>query len=263
MLTEEQVAYYRTFGFLVLRELFTPGEIEILRNESDRLLRELRGGAEFDGKQRQAAEPFFERSPDLIKFMEDDRIHFLGEDLLGPGYVLVATEANLHVGDTQWHGGHPVDKLEPVQSIKIAFYLEPTTKDTGALRVVPGSHMPEFRSSLAPLEKQYDDPKIMPFGIPGNKIPSFALETQPGDVVVFPESLWHAAFGGPPGRSQHAINFMSNPVTEEQVRYIKELYSSFQISLHPPISLIRSENPRLRGMVERLVELGFEPNALG
>ena len=49
--------------------------------------------------------PFFELNPRLQWLIEDDRIYALGEDLLGPDFVLNATEGNLHVGDTQWHGG--------------------------------------------------------------------------------------------------------------------------------------------------------------
>ena len=81
------------------------------------------------------------------------------------------------------------------------------------------------------------------------------------DAVIFPETTWHAAFGGPPGRSQHAINFMASPVTDEEIANIKALYESWTYSLHPAAELINSDRPRLRAMVERMVELGFGPPA--
>ena len=168
-----------------------------------------------------------------------------------------ATEGNLHVGDTQWHGGG-LD-LELVSHIKIAFYLEPNTKGTGALRFIPGSHKLGFRKLIQPLTTQQDDPTAMPFGVAGADVPSVVIESQPGDFIIFSETLWHAAFGGPPGRSQHAISFMANPVTDEQIAYIKGLYEGWNYSLHPPEEMVNSDRPRLRGMVSRLVELGFGP----
>ena len=257
MLTTQQKQHFETFGFLVLRQLFTPQEIDLIRRESNAVLRANRQDKPFPGEKRQAMIPFFELNPRLQWLIEDDRIYALGEDLLGPDFILNATEGNLHVGDTQWHGGG-LD-VEPVPHIKIAFYLEPNTKDTGALRFIPGTHKLELRKLIQPLTAQQDDPTAMPFGVVGADIPSVVIESQPGDVVIFPETLWHGAFGGPPGRSQHAINFMANPVTDEEVAYVKGLYEGWNYSLHPPEQLINSDRPRLRRMVSRLVELGFGP----
>ena len=257
MLTTEQKQYYETFGFLVLRQLFTPDKVDNIRRNSEEVLRENRQGKPFPGEKRQAMIPFFELSPRLQWLIEDDRIYALDEDLLGPDFILNATEGNLHVGDTRWHSGGP--EVKPVPHIKIALYLEPNTKETGALRLIPGSHQPEFRKLLQPLIAQQDDLTVMPFAVAGADTPSVAIESQPGDVVIFPETLWHAAFGGPPGRSQHAISFMANPVTDEEVAYVRGLYEGWNYSLHPPEQLVNSDRPRLRRMVSRLVELGFGP----
>ena len=105
MLTTQQKQHFETFGFLVLRQLFTSQEIDVIRRESDAVLRENRQGKPFPGEKRQAMIPFFELNPRLQWLIEDDRIYALGEDLLGPDFILNATEGNLHVGDTQWHGG--------------------------------------------------------------------------------------------------------------------------------------------------------------
>ncbi|MEC7843084.1 MAG: phytanoyl-CoA dioxygenase family protein [Candidatus Latescibacterota bacterium] len=259
MLTKEQKLYFETFGFLVLRQVFDGREVDEIRRESERILLENRLGKPFHGERRQAMIPFFEYSPVLRQIMEDDRIFQLGEDLLGPGFLLNATEGNLHTGDTQWHGGGPEPELVP--HIKIAFYLEPATRDTGAIRLIPGTNNPEFRQHLQPLKDQCEDSANQPFGISGADLPCQVVETEPGDLVIFPETTWHAAFGGPPGRSQHAINFMASPVTDEEIAHIKALYESWTYSLHPAAELINSDRPRLRAMVERMVELGFGPPA--
>ena len=44
MLTPEQIAYYETFGFLVLPQLFSKDETDALREASNRTMRKLRGG---------------------------------------------------------------------------------------------------------------------------------------------------------------------------------------------------------------------------
>ena len=196
MLTPEQERFFETFGFLVLRRVFETWEIDELRTESERMLAANREGRPFHGKRRQAMIPFFEYNPRLRDFIEDDRIWGIGEDLLGPEFHLNATEGNLHVGDTKWHGGRP--EPEPLASIKIAFYLESTTRDTGAVRLIPGSNNPEFRRHLQVLNEQDKDPSIQPLGVSGPDLPCYVAETEPGDLVIFPESTWHGAFGGPP-----------------------------------------------------------------
>ena len=75
---------------------------------------------------------------------------------------------------------------------------------------------------------------------------------------MFNEHMLHAAFGGKPGRHQHAVSFMADPKTEEEVACLRNLYDGFKYALHPAESYVNSERPRLRRTVARLVELGFE-----
>ena len=257
MLTDKQKFHYEVFGFLHLKQVWTQAEVEIFGHECNRILERCRGGRSFDGRIRQNQEPFFEHSPLLTQYLEDDRIYLIGEELLGPNPVLIGTEGNLHVGDTQWHGGD--GSPEVVRSVKIAFYLEANRKDTGALRLIPGSHTPELSETLWPLMRQHDDQSDMPFGVPGTEIPSLVLDIQPADLVVFPEQIWHASFGGRPGRTQHAISLLENPSTDELKVATRNMYEGLQVSLRPSESLINSHSARLRSLVEPLVALGFEP----
>ena len=45
MITAEQVAHFRTFGFLVFRQLFTPDEVDLMRREALEIMAEERGDA--------------------------------------------------------------------------------------------------------------------------------------------------------------------------------------------------------------------------
>ena len=137
MLTPEQVAHFEAFGFLLLPQLFTPEEVSLMRREAISLLDEARDGRPFDGSESQTVMPFFERWASIIGLLEDDRIYQTVEDLLRPAFVLILTEAHLSVGDTQWHGDHHTRGVLP--NVKMGIYLEPVTRDTGCLRVIPGS----------------------------------------------------------------------------------------------------------------------------
>ena len=51
---------------------------------------------------------------------------------------------------------------------------------------------------------------------------------------------------------------MANPKSDEQVAYMKSPYEGWKYGLHPTESYVNSDSPRIRHMVSRLVELGFE-----
>ena len=57
--------------------------------------------------------------------------------------------------------------------IKIAFYLDVLTGDTGSLRVIPGSHLLDDVFAATVTE--------MVGGMDGPSVPAVALETVPGD----------------------------------------------------------------------------------
>ena len=77
---------------------------------------------------------------------------------------------------------------------KIAFYLDPVTRDSGCLRVIPGSHKPEHfvRANTIHPAHAMEDFGVAPRDFPGN----MPLESNPGDLVIFNHDLYHAAFGG-------------------------------------------------------------------
>ena len=241
---------------MVLKQLFTPEEMAIIKRESDEIFVELRGGKAFPRETRQAVQPFFERRPFMSKLADDDRIYNIGVDLCGPNFVLDGTEGNLHVGDTAWHSGQPGEYFLP--NVKITFYPEPVARETGCLRVIPGSHVAGTPDLFAPLRTGNKSPDFRPFGMAPSEIPSYAFESQPGDVIVFTEDVLHSSFGGHPGRHQHAISFFTNPKAEEEVAVIKRFYGRAKYSFRPSESYINSDRPRIRRMVSRLLELGFE-----
>ena len=260
MLTPEQIAHYETFGFLVLRQLFNAEEAATIEREAEEIFDEVRTDRLLEGHRWEAVQPFLERKPFLSMLPDDDRIYNIGVDLVGPDFILEGTEGNLQRSDTPWHGG--ILNGDFPRHIKIVFYPEPLTRETGCLRVVPGSHKVTSPDPLSVLRDRNYEPDFMPFGLAPSDVPSFAIESQPGDVVVFTESLLHASFGGRDGRHQHAVSFMANPKTDAQVAAVRSHYEIVKYGLHPAESYVNSDMPRIRRMVSQLLEWGFETSKL-
>ena len=257
MLTAAQIAHFETFGFFVLRQLFTPDEVAIMKEEAEEIFDEDRGGEPFEGIETQGVQPFMERKQFLSRLADDDRIYNIGVDLCGPDFVLEGTSGALRVGDTPWHAD--MCQENPLKNTQITFYPQPLTRDTGSLRVIPGSHhvaSSDLRAVLGD-ERTYDG-AFRPFGVAPSEIPCYVYESVPGDVLVHTESLIHGAFGGGMGRHQYSLSFIVNPKTEVQIASIIEVYKTAKFMLHPAESYVHSDRPRIRRMVSRLVELGFE-----
>ena len=262
MLNEEQTKYFEIFGFIVMRSYLSPSETNEISDKFDRALRDDRQGQPFDGQQRHCVysvpETFF---PWVI---EDDRIYEPLEQILGHGLVWIGSDSNLYVGDTDWHPDAAPDLR--YDGIKVAFYLDPVTKDTGCLRVIPGSHRPPMHDQLRTLINR-NEPNPSPLVEPRN-VPCFPLESQPGDVVFFNHNTWHSAFGGQTGRRMFTLNVKAKPTTERQIQYMRDAYQGnlkyqdgHQFTNKGRLyddSFLYSDRPRIKAMVQKLVELGLK-----
>ena len=257
MLTLGQKAHFETFGFLIIRQVFEIDEVSIIQQEVDDLFAEERDGRSA-GDETQFVQPFFERKPFLSTLVDDDRIYNIGLNLLGPDFILGQTEGRSRPGDTPWHGM----EVYKLGTVKINLYTDILTKDNGALRFVPGSHKYSDPDIYDQLRQQNDDPGFRPFGMRPSEIPCYAAETRPGDLVIFTEDTLHSSFGGALGRQQLAINFWKSPKTAGDEAHIKNLYKRFKYGLRPAESYVHSERPRIRHMVSKLVELGFETSKI-
>ena len=78
---------------------------------------------------------------------------------------------------------------------KVARYLDVLTRETGAIRVVPGSHRYGEGFAEATQEGLGGGSEDI-WGIPGDEVPAVAVETIPGDLVVFNQGTKHSAWGG-------------------------------------------------------------------
>ena len=291
MLSSQEIAFFETFGFLVAKGLFLQNEVKIIQEESDSILDEDRGGEKFSGEGRQAVLGFVERRPFLSTLPSDERIFDRIEDLLGHEFMWMGGDGNLYVGDTHWHSDSTGNDYEfGFDRIKVALSLDPVKKETGCLRVVPGSHKIQLHQHLEPLRRlrltQKDaggggnmvttkqlveqgitsiDPR--PFGVSSDELPCTSIESEPGDVVFFNQRLWHSSFGGKTGRRMFTLNFCVRPNIEEDFQTLNENYKAVQgmiKSAKNPTGQVysdafhNSEDPKIQRMMAIPKELNFK-----
>lgn len=204
-LTVQQMSFFETFGYLYLPGLLVDCVDKII-DEFETIWAEHGGGHhgdQHDGERRSCIFPFPDKSEYLSSLLDDPRIHDIAASICGDDFNYTSGDGNFYAGDTHWHSdGYGADRI---LSIKIAFYLDPLTRNSGALRVIPGSHRAGDAFADALEREIRENGKV--WGMAGQDVPALILETMPGDIVVFNHNLKHAAFGGSDRRRMYTMNF--------------------------------------------------------
>ncbi len=202
-LTDQHTGHFETFGYLGFPGLLAD-RIDDITAAFEEVWSERGGG--HDGKPheevaRSCIVPFIDQHEYLCSLLDDPRILTIEKHLLGDDFNYMGSDGNYYVGDTGWHsdGWH-----DGITHIKIAFYLDSLTSDTGCLRVMPGSHKRGTPYADEVMEKigQCQDQ----WGVAPDGVPAIPLEVTPGDIVLFNHNTKHAAFGGGVRRRMFTIN---------------------------------------------------------
>ena len=249
-LTEQQLAQFETFGYLGFPGLLADRAAGIIEAFEAVWVRHGGGhdGKPHDEKSRSVVVQFLDQSEYLSTLLDDPRIHDIAASILGDDFNYMGSDGNFYVGDTRWHsdgyGGRG-----GLKHIKIAFYLDTLTRDTGALRVIPGSH--RVGDPWADqLEREISKSQDL-WGLPGNQVPAQALETQAGDIVVFNHNTKHSAWGGSTRRRMFTMNCCQR-YPEEKLPDLHEYIghgSRFFIERAYDDTIVRTASP------ERMVHL--------
>lgn len=222
-LTDEQLNFFNTFGYLGF-----PG---LLADRADAIIAAFedvwsgRGGGHHgqphDGQKRSCIVPFIDQSAYLSSLLDDPRIVGIAASLLGDDFNYMGSDGNYYAGDTGWHsdGWH-----KEIRHMKIALYLDPLTRNSGALRVIPGSHHIQDGYAIGVQEQIRRSQDL--WGVSGADVPAVALETQPGDVVCFNHNTKHAAFGGSTSRRMFTIN-LAQRYPEEKITDLRRYLDGF------------------------------------
>tara|TARA_B100001750_G_scaffold184466_1_gene153339 strand:- start:1902 stop:2741 length:840 start_codon:yes stop_codon:yes gene_type:complete len=216
-LSQHQLDFFDTFGYLAF-----PG---LLNDCIDKIIEEFedvwaKSGRTHDRTTRSALIPFPDQNEYLSSLLDDHRIHDIASSLCGEDFNYYSGDGNYYVGDTDWHSDGYNTRI--VRMIKIAFYLDPVRKNTGALRVIPGSHKTDdtFANLLQSHLKGTDEAPSL-FGITGDQIPAVALESTPGDILVFNQNIKHSSWGGSDRRRMFTMNF-SERYPDNQLHRLRE-----------------------------------------
>ena len=137
-----------------------------------------------------------ERTPHSLALL--DRCSGTATGIFGRTAIPVRAKGTQYLGDTAWHRDSELD----LNSLGFMAYLEPLDCHTGALRVLPGSH----RTNPSPAPNGY---RTRPDGV------GETIETEPGDIIVFDEYLYHASAGGSV-RHQWRVDFFTGPHTADE-----------------------------------------------
>ncbi len=221
MLTKHQLTYFKTFGFVTMRELFSPDEIKVF-NEEFQL--KLESTLRFTGPQDEGANycswsNLTSETPVLSKLPQDPRILSIAEQILGEDCNLASCNAGSYVNDTRWH---PDCRNFHHQSIKFPIYLQDLDANNGALRLIPGSHKQPFHEAVTKFDPPGYDDDATRKGASIKDVPTHACKVEVGDVLVFDTHIWHASWGGKIDRRMLSPIYIKNPKTPEAEDAIRE-----------------------------------------
>ena len=273
-LTEQQLEFFDAFGFLKFPGLFA-NDIDEITDAFERVWADhISGhGNPHDPNRRSVLVPFLDQSEYLSALLDDPRIEGIASSLLGDDFNYSASDGSFNVGDTNWHSdscrnvGYRQVKADPCKfpylRAKLAFYLDPLTHDSGCLRVIPGSHRvgDSFADSLEEQLREGADT----MGVHGRDVPALALETVPGDLLMFDVCIKHASFGGSTRRGMFIV--LQERYREEHLPQLRETISEmagtkagtyrFEAERAYGDAMIRTATPgRMRHLEQRLTNDG-------
>lgn len=205
MLTEPQITFFNTFGFLILRKVFSEEELAKMNEEFDASLKNIqREKPDNEAPKHFNWSNLGPETPFLGMLPEDPRICETAEQLFGENVVAVSSNSNRRVGDTHWH----TDQSHPHSyGLKFAAYLQPLDSHIGAFRVIPGSHKKPFNAQLKSIMMDGSE----------NSVPYYSCDSAPGDIIIFNFATWHSSWGGSSDRRMCTVDFYKNPETPEEV----------------------------------------------
>ena len=252
-LSPQQLQFFETFGYLHF-----PG---LMKEEVGWIIEDFEAIFEaseqvHDGTQRSCIVPFIDQRERLCTLLDHPSIDGLITSILGADFNYLGGDGNFYTGDTRWHsdGFHTIGKY-----LKVAFYLDRLTADTGSLRVIPGSHRADVEEWSARQAREAADL----WGIEQQEVPHAALETQPGDVVAFNHNLMHSSFGGDTARRMFTINccaYCETPTEiEEMEKFIAGGARFWKEQMHSETMRSTASPSRMRHLQQVMEHEGHLP----
>lgn len=216
MLSQEQARFYRDQGYYRLLNCFSGDETSEMR---DFIMAEVAKSDDIQDKSNPNKKLYglYDRNPDLInKMLGNKALVGTLTSLLGPNIVFVRNRHN-HATINNRQGapaeGMHRDILQPSRSlISAAVYLQDSTVENGATRIVPGSHnlpyvgVPQADGGGTWMA-EHEEYK----GLEDQAVP---VPMSEGDVLLFNGTLFHGVGFNPSGETRVSMTLGFRSVDE-------------------------------------------------
>ena len=191
VLTEQEVGHFHAFGYVVLRAALSAQEVVELQAAYDRVV--AGEGAQARDTGTLNVDRPHEMEQAFLDLIGHPRLMAAMRQIDGTEFLFHSAQATHRREEVMWH----CDFLPPhvtCKPMKVNLYLDPTRKDDGAMELIPGSHLPELAATVFRNLGHYDPvgggPRLRPAP---SEIPGVAVETEPGDIIVWHNFMWHFA----------------------------------------------------------------------
>ena len=190
MFTEEQLIHYRAFGFVVMRSVFTPQEMKTMQEEFEVAVRRLDEIAPYDGSSSyRHATVLGDDTPFFASLTEDERLYRPARQVFGDEVILQEWHIYQYFtrDGTFWHAndGDPTHGRY-IYGARYQFpVFEPVRAASGALRVIPGSHLAAFQREV----RKADAAGLL---AAIDRVGCVVCAAELGDVVAFDTRVYHA-----------------------------------------------------------------------
>lgn len=164
-LTQQDIAKYHEWGYLVPQFMLPKERVDKLRATLDKLISDNPGvrpeklvSAHVVGKGNQANSEGVKGSKDFLDLAMEPAILNMVAQLIGPDIILWGCHVFCKpAGDgheTPWHQDGHYWPIRPLANVTVWVALDPSTRDNGCLRVIPGSHKAKITHSHLKEERE-------------------------------------------------------------------------------------------------------------
>ena len=236
-LSNEQAAQFDADGYLVLENLFTHDELDLLQTETRRLLADpssLDQGTLITERGSDEIRSIFkihDQNAVIANLAADERLAGVARFLLDDEVYIHQSRLNYKPGfqgkEFYWHSDfetwHVEDGMPRMRALSISVLLAPNTANNGPLMLIPGSHR-QFLTCVGetPDDHYLSSLKKQEYGVPDEvSLSELAHEHgivaplgEPGTVVIFDCNVMHGSNGNitpfPRANAFLVYNAMSN-----------------------------------------------------
>jgi ectoine hydroxylase-related dioxygenase (phytanoyl-CoA dioxygenase family) len=235
-ITAAMIEHFERVGYVVVPGLLDASWLALLDGAMDEVLADSYGVDPRLPEKRHNTD-MLRKSPTFRRVMFESPIAAASAALMGSPsaryyediLVYVPEGCDDHGG---WHQDAPTWPLQGRQFTNVWFSLDATTRDTGSLRIVAGSHLgPWYVPGHIGEDRReaFEHDKYLWTGGPlpevdadPDRFPVATIETEPGDVVLFHPTALHQGKGRPAGgpRRTFTVRLFGGDVRWHQKRCI-------------------------------------------